>query len=115
LSPTQGSRPPQLQIDVQDAYKIGFGYSIYVRKEHEIEFVMALVPGLTKIGFEQNGQNNVNIQSPTCPGAIHIKTNAQVAYDIQLGHFWTPWKGKEISFTVELVQCPNSSEINSNY
>jgi hypothetical protein len=26
-----------------------------------------------------------------------------------LGHSWTPWKGKEINFPMELVSCPNSS------
>jgi hypothetical protein len=40
---------------------------------------MALVPGPTKIGLDQNYQNNFNIQSPSGPGAIHIETDAQVA------------------------------------
>jgi hypothetical protein len=57
---------------------------------------MALVPGPTKIEFDPNCRNNFNIQSPARPGAVHIKTNAQVAYDIQLG-------AKEISFQMELV------------
>jgi hypothetical protein len=82
LSPTQSLEPPHLQIDVQDAYEIGFGHSTYARKENEINFPMVLVSGLTKSGFDQNCRNNFNIQSPTCPGAIHIKTNAQVAYNI---------------------------------
>jgi hypothetical protein len=75
---------------------------------------MPLVPGTTKIGFDQNCQNKFNIQSPTHPGAVHIKTDAQVACDDQLGHSWTPWKGKEIKFTMGLVPCPNSSGINGN-
>jgi hypothetical protein len=70
---------------------------------------MALVRSLTKIGFNQNCQNKVNIQSPTNPGALHIKTDGQVAYDIQLGRSWTPWKGKEVTFPMELAPCPNSS------
>jgi hypothetical protein len=47
---------------------------------------MELVPSPTKIEFDQNYRRNVNIQSPTHLGVVHIKTNAQVAYDIQLGH-----------------------------
>jgi hypothetical protein len=99
----------------RDAYEIGFGRSTYVRKENEITFQMASVPGPTKIGFDQNCQNNFNIQSLTRLGAMHIKMGAQVAYDIQLGRSWTPWKGKEINFPMELVPCPNSSKINSNH
>jgi hypothetical protein len=54
LSPTRSPGPPPLQIDVHDAYKIGLGHSMYARKEDEIKFPMALVPGTTKIGFQQN-------------------------------------------------------------
>jgi hypothetical protein len=54
LSPTRGQGPPQLQIDVHDAYKIRFGHSTYAQKEDEITFLMTLVPGRTKIGFDQN-------------------------------------------------------------
>jgi hypothetical protein len=53
-------------------------------------FLMELVLGPTKIRFDQNFWNNVNIQSPTCPGDVHIKTDSYVAYDIQLGRSWTP-------------------------
>jgi hypothetical protein len=53
-SPTRGPGPPQLQIDVQDAYEIRFGHSTYAQKEDEITFLMTLVPGRTKIGFNQN-------------------------------------------------------------
>jgi hypothetical protein len=49
LSPTQRSGPPQLPIDVQDAYQIGFGHSTYVRKEGKITFLMEPVPGATII------------------------------------------------------------------
>jgi hypothetical protein len=43
---------------------------------------MPPVQGPTKIGFDQNCWNNYNIQSPTRPGVVHIKTDDQVAYDI---------------------------------
>jgi hypothetical protein len=76
---------------------------------------MAPVLGPTKIGFDQNYQNNFNIQSPTCPGAAVIKTDAQVTYNIQLGCSWTPWKGKEIYLSMELVPCPNLSRINREH
>jgi hypothetical protein len=55
------------------------------------------------------------MQTPTRPGAVHIQTDAQVTYNIQLGHSWTPWKDKEIKFPMELVLCPNSSGINGNH
>jgi hypothetical protein len=48
-SPTRTSGLPQLQIDVQDAYQIGFGRSTYAQKVNEINFPMALVPGPNKI------------------------------------------------------------------
>jgi hypothetical protein len=85
LSPTRSPRPPRLLIDVQYAYEIGFGLSTYAWKEDEIEFPMEVVPCPTKIGFDQNYQNKCNIQSPTRPEAVYIKTDGQVAYDIQLG------------------------------
>jgi hypothetical protein len=40
LSPTQSLGPPQLQIDVQDPYDIGFGRSTYSRKDNKIKFPM---------------------------------------------------------------------------
>jgi hypothetical protein len=114
-SPTQSPGPPQLHIDVQNAYQIRFGRSTYAQKEDEITFPVALVPGPTKIGLNLNCRNNFNIQSPTHPGAIHIKTDAQAAYDIELGYSWTPWKGKEITFPMKLVPYLNSSEINLDH
>jgi hypothetical protein len=48
LSPTQSTGPPQLQIDVHDAYEIGFGRSTYARKEDEISFLMTPVQGKKK-------------------------------------------------------------------
>jgi hypothetical protein len=73
------------------------------------------VLGPNQIGLDQNCRNRVNIQSPTCLGVVHIKTDAQVTYDIQLGRSWTPCKGKEINFTMELVPCPNSIRIIGNH
>jgi hypothetical protein len=60
-SPTRSLVPPRLQIDIQEEYQIRFGRSTYTRKEDETNFPMALVPSPTKIGFNQNFQNNVNI------------------------------------------------------
>jgi hypothetical protein len=37
---TQSPGPPQLQVDVQDAYKIRFGLSTYAREEDKINFPM---------------------------------------------------------------------------
>jgi hypothetical protein len=48
-TPTQSLRPPQLQINVQDAYGIGSGRSTYAQKENEINLPMAPVPRQTKI------------------------------------------------------------------
>jgi hypothetical protein len=53
-SPTRSPGPSHLQIDVHDAYKIGFGCSIYVRKDDELIFSMSPVSWLTKTGFDQN-------------------------------------------------------------
>jgi hypothetical protein len=86
LSLTRSPGPTRLQIDVQDTYEIRFGCSIYARKEEGINFPMAPVPGPNKIGLHQNCSNNFNIESPTHPEVVHIKTNTQAAYNIQLGH-----------------------------
>jgi hypothetical protein len=48
-SPTQSPGPPHIQIDVQIAYDLRFGRSIYARKAKEIRFQMALVSYPTKI------------------------------------------------------------------
>jgi hypothetical protein len=84
-SPTRSSGPHWLHIDVQDAYKIRFGQSTYARKEAKINFPMEPVPSPNQIGFVQNCQNSLNIQSPTHLGAVHNKTDAHIAYNIQLG------------------------------
>jgi hypothetical protein len=81
-----------------------------------MKFPMEPVPSPNKIIFNKNCQNSFNIQSPTHLGVVHITTDAQVTYDIQLGHTWTHWKdkGREITFPMELVPCNNSSGTNRN-
>jgi hypothetical protein len=49
IKSTQSPGLRWLQIDVQDAYRIRSGRSTYARKEHRINFPMALVPGPNKI------------------------------------------------------------------
>jgi hypothetical protein len=85
VSSTRSPQTPRLQIDVQDAYEIGFRRSTYAQKEDNINFPMTSVPGPTKIRFDQNFWNNVNTYSLSRPGVVHIKTDAQIAYDIQSG------------------------------
>jgi hypothetical protein len=63
LSPTQSTRPPHIQIDVQIAYNLHFGRSIYARKAKEITFPMALVSYPTKIEVICNHQNSTNFQN----------------------------------------------------
>jgi hypothetical protein len=87
-SPTRSLAPPQLQIHVHDVYDTVFGCSTYARKEDETNVPMPPVPDPTKIGVQLNCRNNFNIQSPTRPGAVFIKTDAQVTYDIQ-SVFWS--------------------------
>jgi hypothetical protein len=48
-SSTWSPGPSWIQIDVQDAYNIRFGGSIYAQKENETNFPMAPVRGPTKI------------------------------------------------------------------
>jgi hypothetical protein len=62
-SPTQSPGPPRIQIDVQIAYDLCFGHSTYARKAKEINFLMALVSCLTKIGVVRNHQNNTDFQN----------------------------------------------------
>jgi hypothetical protein len=70
---------------------------------------------LTKIERDQNWWNNFNIQSLTRLEDVHIKTDALVAYDIQLEGYWIPLKGKEIWFPMEQVPYQNSSGINGDH
>jgi hypothetical protein len=59
-SPTRSPGPPRIQIDVQIAYDLHFGCSIYAPKVKEITFPMELVPCPTKIGVVRNYQNSTN-------------------------------------------------------
>jgi hypothetical protein len=50
LSPTQSTRLPRIQIDIQIAYDLYFGHSTYAQKDKEINFPMAPVSYPAKIG-----------------------------------------------------------------
>jgi hypothetical protein len=53
-SPTRSLGPPHIQIDVQTAYDLHFGRSIYPRKAKEITFPMAPFLCPTKIEVIRN-------------------------------------------------------------
>jgi hypothetical protein len=59
-SPTRSPGSPHIQIDVQIAYDLHFGCSIYARKAKEITFPMTLVSYPTKIGLVLNHQNSTD-------------------------------------------------------
>jgi hypothetical protein len=63
LSSTQSPGPPRIQIDIQIAYDLHFGRSIYAQKAKEINFPMALVSCPTKIGVVLNHQNSSDFQN----------------------------------------------------
>jgi hypothetical protein len=60
-SPTRSPGPPRIQIDIQIAYNLRFGCSIYARKSKEITFPMELVSCPTKIGVVRNHQNSIDL------------------------------------------------------
>jgi hypothetical protein len=62
-SPTQSPGPPHIQINVQIAYNLHFGHSIYAPKAKEITFAMALVSCPTKIVVIHNHQNSTDFQN----------------------------------------------------
>jgi hypothetical protein len=62
-SPAQSPGPSHIQINVQIAYDLHFGRSIYAQKAKEITFPMALVSCPTKIGVVRNHQNITNFQN----------------------------------------------------
>jgi hypothetical protein len=62
-SPTRSPGLPRIQIDVQIAYDIRFGRSIYAQKAKQITFPMTLVPCPTKLGVIRNYQNSINFQN----------------------------------------------------
>jgi hypothetical protein len=49
--PTWSLGSPRFQIDVHDAYEIGFGRSTYAQREDEINFLMALILGAETISI----------------------------------------------------------------
>jgi hypothetical protein len=53
-SPTQSPGLSRIQIDVQIAYDLRFGRSIYAQKDKEITFSMTLVSYSTKIEVVRN-------------------------------------------------------------
>jgi hypothetical protein len=62
-SPTRSPGSPHIQIDVQIAYDLRFGHSIYVRQAKEITFPMALVSCPNKIGVVSNHQNSTDFHN----------------------------------------------------
>jgi hypothetical protein len=54
LSQTRSPGPPRLQIDVQDAYDIGFGRSTFAWKWDKTEFLMELVRCPSRIRLNEN-------------------------------------------------------------
>jgi hypothetical protein len=72
------------------------------------KFHMASSPANNEISRYGKSKSNSNSSSGPTPnlGAIHLKTNVQVAYDIQLGCSWSLWKDKELMFPMGLVSYP---------
>jgi hypothetical protein len=62
-SPTWSPEPPRIQINVQIAYELRFGYSTYARKSKEITSPMSLVSYLNKIMVVCNHQNSTDFQN----------------------------------------------------
>jgi hypothetical protein len=62
-SPTRSPGPPHIRINVQIAYDLRFGRSIYARKAKEITFPMELVSYPTKFGVVRNHQNSTDFQN----------------------------------------------------
>jgi hypothetical protein len=48
------------------------------------------------------------------PEAVHLKTDAQVIYDIQLGHSLTLWKDKELIYPTRPVSYPTKIGVDQN-
>jgi hypothetical protein len=62
-SPTRSPGAAHIQIDVQIAYNLRFGCSVYARKDKEIVFPMALVSYPSKLGVIRNHQNSTDFQN----------------------------------------------------
>jgi hypothetical protein len=48
------------------------------------------------------------------PGAVHLKTDAHVTYDISLGYSWPHWKYKDITFSMGPVSYPTKIGVYQN-
>jgi hypothetical protein len=70
-SPTRSPGPPHIQINVQIAYNLHFGRSIYARKAKEITFPMELVSYPSKIRVVRNYQNSTNLHNHFSPRAMY--------------------------------------------
>jgi hypothetical protein len=57
---TRSPEQPHIQIDIEIAYDLRFGYSTYTWKAKEITFPIASVSYPTKIGVVRNHQNCTN-------------------------------------------------------
>jgi hypothetical protein len=60
---TRSPVPSRIKIDIQIAYDLRFGHSIYARKANEITFPMKQVLYPTKIGVICNHQNSTDLQN----------------------------------------------------
>jgi hypothetical protein len=48
-------------------------------------------------------------------GPPHIQINVQIAYDLHFACSTCVWKGKEITFKMELVSCPTKIRVVRNH
>jgi hypothetical protein len=68
------------------------------------KFYTASSPPNNKIS--RYGKSKSSLGPTQNPGAVHLKTDAQVTYHIKSGHSWTLWKVKELIFPTGLVSYP---------
>jgi hypothetical protein len=64
--------------------------------------------------------NQSNLQLPSSSptrslGPPHIQIDVQIAYDLRFGCSTCVWKGKEITFKMELVSCPTKIRVVRNH
>jgi hypothetical protein len=62
-SPTKSPGPPHIQIDIQIAYDLHFGYSTCAQKANKIALPVALVSCPTNIGVIRSHQNSTDFQN----------------------------------------------------
>jgi hypothetical protein len=72
------------------------------------KFYTALSPPNNEISmYEKPKSSSKSNSAPTLNlGAVHLKTYAQVTYDIQIGSSWTPCKDKDLIFQTGLISYP---------